>query len=138
MSMNGKQRARWLSDMISETQRYLAKAKEALEQRIDKKVEKIEDTDAIVVIRKQIKQRQDSIEQFKRGNREDLAANDYNLNIRRYADNAASRQTRMAAKQSNPARALDTRGHLGKMDDHVSLDWFQAHRKWEMSDSGRP
>lgn len=31
MSMNGKQRARWLSDVISETQRYLAKAKETPE-----------------------------------------------------------------------------------------------------------
>jgi len=27
MAMNGKQRSRWLSDMISETQRYLSKAR---------------------------------------------------------------------------------------------------------------
>ncbi|MEI8175356.1 MAG: GatB/YqeY domain-containing protein [Candidatus Omnitrophota bacterium] len=40
---------------------------------IDKKVEKLEDADAISIVRKQIKQRQDSIEQFTKGNRPDLA-----------------------------------------------------------------
>jgi len=40
---------------------------------IDKKKEKLDDADVITVIRKQIKQRQDSIEQFKKGNRKDLA-----------------------------------------------------------------
>jgi len=29
--MNGKQRARWLADMISEAQRYISKAREAPE-----------------------------------------------------------------------------------------------------------
>ena len=41
---------------------------------IDKRVEKIADEDIIAVVKKQIKQRQDSITQFRAGNREDLAA----------------------------------------------------------------
>ena len=41
--------------------------------RIDKRVEKVEDTDVVAVIKKQIKQRQDSIEQYTKGNRQDLA-----------------------------------------------------------------
>jgi uncharacterized protein YqeY len=41
---------------------------------IEKKKDKLEDGDAIAVVKKQIKQRQDSIEQFKKGNRPDLAA----------------------------------------------------------------
>jgi len=40
---------------------------------IDKKVDAIEDADVISVIKKQIKQRQDSIEQFEKGGRLDLA-----------------------------------------------------------------
>ncbi len=40
---------------------------------IDKKVEKLPDSDAITVIKKQVKQREDSISQFKQGNRLDLA-----------------------------------------------------------------
>jgi uncharacterized protein YqeY len=40
---------------------------------IAKKKKSLEDSDCISVIRKQIKQRQDSIEQFKQGNRQDLA-----------------------------------------------------------------
>jgi uncharacterized protein YqeY len=40
---------------------------------IEKKKDKLEDGDAIAVVKKQIKQRQDSIEQFKNGNRPDLA-----------------------------------------------------------------
>ncbi len=40
---------------------------------IEKKVEKIEDVDVIAVIKKQIKQRQDSIEQYEKGGRQDLA-----------------------------------------------------------------
>lgn len=40
---------------------------------IEKKVEKIEDADVITVIKKQIKQRQDSIEQYEKGARQDLA-----------------------------------------------------------------
>lgn len=40
---------------------------------IDKKNEKLEDADIISIIKKQIKQRQDSIEQFKKGSRPDLA-----------------------------------------------------------------
>lgn len=39
---------------------------------IEKRSEKFEDSDVIVVIKKQIKQRQDSIEQFNKGNRQDL------------------------------------------------------------------
>ena len=41
--------------------------------KIDKRVEKVSDEDIIAIIKKQIKQRQDSIAQFKAGNREDLA-----------------------------------------------------------------
>ena len=49
---------------------------------IDKKKDKLEDGDVIVVIKKQIKQRQDSIENFKTGNRLDLADKEQNeLNI---------------------------------------------------------
>lgn len=40
---------------------------------IDKKKDKLEDGDVILVVKKQIRQRQDSIEQFKKGNRPDLA-----------------------------------------------------------------
>jgi uncharacterized protein YqeY len=45
---------------------------------IDKKKDKLEDGDVIVVIKKQIKQRQDSIENFKAGNRLDLAEKEQN------------------------------------------------------------
>jgi len=40
---------------------------------IAKKKKVLDDSDTIVVIKKQIKQRQDSIEQFSKGNRQDLA-----------------------------------------------------------------
>jgi len=40
---------------------------------IDQKKDKLEDGDVIAVLKKQVKQRQDSIEQFRKGNREDLA-----------------------------------------------------------------
>ncbi|HOD11662.1 MAG TPA: GatB/YqeY domain-containing protein [Candidatus Omnitrophota bacterium] len=41
--------------------------------RIDKRVEKVDDLDIIAVIKKQIKQRQESIAQFEQGGRVDLA-----------------------------------------------------------------
>jgi uncharacterized protein YqeY len=41
--------------------------------KIDKKLEKVEDVEVISVIKKQIKQRQDSIEQYTNGGRKDLA-----------------------------------------------------------------
>ena len=41
---------------------------------IDKKKEKLDDADVVVVLKKLIKQRQDSIVQFERGNRMDLVA----------------------------------------------------------------
>ena len=40
---------------------------------IDKKVEKLEDPDVVTVIKKQVKQRQDSIEQYEKGGRAELA-----------------------------------------------------------------
>ena len=40
---------------------------------IDNKLEKLPDTDVIAVIKKQVKQRQDSISQFEQGGRRDLA-----------------------------------------------------------------
>ncbi len=40
---------------------------------IEKKTDKIEDADVITVIKKQIKQRQDSIEQYEKGGRPELA-----------------------------------------------------------------
>ncbi|MBU0469750.1 MAG: GatB/YqeY domain-containing protein [Candidatus Omnitrophica bacterium] len=40
---------------------------------IDKKLQELEDVDVIAVIKKQIKQRQDSIEQFRNGGRPELA-----------------------------------------------------------------
>ena len=40
---------------------------------IDKKAAQLSDPDVIVVIKKQIKQRQESIEQYQKGNRQDLA-----------------------------------------------------------------
>jgi len=40
---------------------------------IEKKKKNLDDSDCIAVIKKQIKQRQDSIEQFQKGNRQDLA-----------------------------------------------------------------
>ena len=42
--------------------------------KIDKRVEKVADEDVIAVIKKQVKQRQDSITQFTAGGRQDLAA----------------------------------------------------------------
>ncbi len=39
---------------------------------LEKKKDKLDDNDTVVVIRKQIKQHQDSIEQFKTGGRQDL------------------------------------------------------------------
>lgn len=42
--------------------------------RIDKKADRLEDTDAFQVIKKQIKQCQESISQFKQGGREDLVS----------------------------------------------------------------
>ena len=43
---------------------------------IEKKAEKLSDADVIPVIKKQIKQRQDSIEQFEKGGRPELAKNE--------------------------------------------------------------
>lgn len=40
---------------------------------IDKRKQSLDDTEAIAVIKKQIKQRQDSIDKFKQGSRQDLA-----------------------------------------------------------------
>ena len=40
---------------------------------IEKKAEQLPDTDVIAVIKKQVKQRQDSIEQYEKGGRQDLA-----------------------------------------------------------------
>lgn len=40
---------------------------------IDKRKQALDDTEAIAVIKKQIKQRQDSIDKFKQGSRQDLA-----------------------------------------------------------------
>ena len=40
---------------------------------INEKKESLEDKDVIIVIKKQVKQRQESIEQFKNGGRDDLA-----------------------------------------------------------------
>ena len=40
---------------------------------IDKRAEQLEDADVVGVIKKQIKQRQDSIEQFEKGGRRDLS-----------------------------------------------------------------
>ena len=45
---------------------------------IDTRVEKLEDTDVIAVIKKQVKQRQDSIEQYEKGGRSDLAEKEKN------------------------------------------------------------
>ncbi|MCR4338172.1 MAG: GatB/YqeY domain-containing protein [Candidatus Omnitrophica bacterium] len=41
--------------------------------KIDQRLEKLSDADAIAVIKKQIKQRQDSISQYEQGGRQDLA-----------------------------------------------------------------
>ncbi len=46
---------------------------EFLNAQVAKKKNSLENTDIIVIIKKQIKQHQDSIEQFKNGNRNDLA-----------------------------------------------------------------
>ena len=40
---------------------------------IDKRAEELEDTEIIAIIKKQVKQRQDSIQQYKNGARDDLA-----------------------------------------------------------------
>ena len=46
---------------------------EVINVAIEKKKKALDDNEVITVIKKQIKQRQDSIEQFKKGNRQDLA-----------------------------------------------------------------
>ena len=46
---------------------------EFMNSALAKKKDKLDDNDAVAVIRKQVKQHQDSIEQFKAGNRPDLA-----------------------------------------------------------------
>ena len=46
---------------------------EMLNVAIAKKKQKLEDADVLAVIRKQVRERQDSIEQFQKGNRQDLA-----------------------------------------------------------------
>ena len=49
---------------------------------IDKKIPVLEDADVIAVIKKQIKQRQDSIDQYQKGGRQDLADKEnFELNI---------------------------------------------------------
>ncbi|MCA9398738.1 MAG: GatB/YqeY domain-containing protein [Candidatus Omnitrophica bacterium] len=42
--------------------------------RIEKRADQLSDDDVVSVLKKQVKQRQDSIEQYKQGGREDLAA----------------------------------------------------------------
>ena len=42
--------------------------------KVDKRLEAMEDNEVVSIIKKQIKQRQDSIEQFEKGGRSDLAA----------------------------------------------------------------
>jgi len=74
-----------LSDRITEDYKQAMKNREAIKVStlsflrsqikyviIEKKVEKPEDTDVIAVIKKQIKQRQESIAQFEKGGRQDL------------------------------------------------------------------
>ena len=51
--------------------RMLVSAVKTLE--IDKKLKELPETDIIQILQKQIKQQKDSIEQFKKGNRTDLA-----------------------------------------------------------------
>ncbi|MBN1493787.1 MAG: GatB/YqeY domain-containing protein [Candidatus Omnitrophica bacterium] len=58
------------AELVS-TLRFLMAALKNL--RIDKHLEKLEDADVITTIKKQIKQRQDSIEQYTKANRKDLA-----------------------------------------------------------------
>ena len=41
---------------------------------IDKRIEELDDVEVITIIKKQVKQRQDSIEQYTNGGRDDLAA----------------------------------------------------------------
>lgn len=75
-----------LEDKLLNDYREAMKAKDALKSSVlsflraeminvamSKKKNKLEDTDVVSVIRKQIKARQDSIEQFSKGGREDLA-----------------------------------------------------------------
>lgn len=45
---------------------------------IDKKKDKLDDADAVSIIKKQIKQRQDSVEQYTKGARKDLADKEAN------------------------------------------------------------
>lgn len=47
---------------------------EMLNLAVAKKKKNLDDNDCLAVVRKQIKSRQESIEQFRKGNREDLAA----------------------------------------------------------------
>lgn len=75
-----------LEDRITEDYKQAMKSKDAVKTSvlsflraqvknvmIEKKVEKLEDADVIAVIKKQVKQRQDSIAQFEQGGRADLA-----------------------------------------------------------------
>ena len=75
-----------LEDQISEDYKTAMKARDAVRSStisflraqlknvlIEKRVDKLEDKDVIAVIKKQVKQRQDSITQYEKGGRQDLA-----------------------------------------------------------------
>lgn len=69
--MNDYKQAMKDKDTIKSSILSLVRA-EMINAAITKKKKQLDDEDAISVIRKQVKQHQDSIEQFKKGNRQDL------------------------------------------------------------------
>ncbi|MFH0753578.1 MAG: GatB/YqeY domain-containing protein [Candidatus Omnitrophota bacterium] len=64
-----------MKDKVAERSAALNYLRAMIKQvKVDKRLEKVEDAEVIAVIKKQIKQRQDSIEQFEQGGRLELAA----------------------------------------------------------------
>lgn len=90
---------------------------------IDKKKDKLDDNDAIAVIKKQIKQRQDSIDNFKAGNRLDLADKEQNeLNIlKSYLPQELSRQElEKIIDEAASATGANNMKDMGKLMKEVS------------------
>ena len=64
-----------MKDKIPERSGALSYLRAMIKQvKVDKRLEQVSDDEVIAVIKKQIKQRQDSIEQFEKGGRPELAA----------------------------------------------------------------
>lgn len=92
--------------------------------RIELKVDKVEDKDIIIVIKKQIKQRQDSIEQFRQGGRQDLVGKEEaELNIlKSYLPAEMSQEdVRKIVKETIASLGASSIKDMGKVMKEASL-----------------